>query len=196
MIASQKGHVAVVNYLIQKGAIVTERNNNGKTPLHIAAERGNVETVECIFKNLAKVSTEGDLCPKIAASNLFVTEVRKVSSAPHSSRCFRILYVGRAEAALAIASLNGHTNVVKYLIKKGADINVENSDGWTPLMMASYNGCLAVAKVLVEKHADISKVNKKLETAVHIAAKSGKISIVRLLIESGGNADAKDNEGV
>lgn len=29
MIASQKGHVAVVNYLIQKGAIVTERNNNG-----------------------------------------------------------------------------------------------------------------------------------------------------------------------
>ena len=31
---------------------------------------------------------------------------------------------------------------------------------------------------------------------MHIAAKSGKISIVRLLIESGGNADAKDNEGV
>jgi hypothetical protein len=44
-----------------------------------------------------------------------------------------------------------HLEVVKFLLEKGADFNMVNNYGWTPLHAASDNGHLEVVKLLLEK---------------------------------------------
>lgn len=48
----------------------------------------------------------------------------------------------------------GQTDVVKYLISKGADINAPDKHGLTPLMSACYEGHTSCVKILLEMGAD------------------------------------------
>ncbi len=36
------------------------------------------------------------------------------------------------------ASLHGHSQIAEYLISKGADVNIQNHDGYTPLMNGNF----------------------------------------------------------
>ena len=48
--ASWKGHVEVVNRLIQAGGEVnTQRSSDGRTPLHRASEEGHVEVITTLL---------------------------------------------------------------------------------------------------------------------------------------------------
>jgi len=53
--------------------------------------------------------------------------------------------------ALMGASKNGKLEVVKYLIDKGADINIKDNYGDTALDFASRNGHLEIAKYFIKK---------------------------------------------
>ena len=46
------------------------------------------------------------------------------------------------------ASVNGHLDVVRYLICNGADVNIKNNNGETALDLAEKNGCEEVAEFL------------------------------------------------
>ena len=41
-------------------------------------------------------------------------------------------------------------------MNKGADINVRDSSGWTPLMKVAYDGRLAIVKVLLSRGVDVN----------------------------------------
>jgi ankyrin repeat protein len=53
-----------------------------------------------------------------------------------------------------LASLNGHTDVVKLLLDRGAKIDLQRSDGATALIVAAQNGHEEVIKILLERGAD------------------------------------------
>ena len=46
----QNGHDEVVRVLLEKGADFNAKNIDGATPLHLAAENGHGEAVECCWK--------------------------------------------------------------------------------------------------------------------------------------------------
>jgi len=45
---------------------------------------------------------------------------------------------------------------IEGLLRAGADVNIANKLGTTPLMLASYLGVRDMVRVLVEKHASIN----------------------------------------
>ncbi|MDD9901082.1 MAG: ankyrin repeat domain-containing protein [Alphaproteobacteria bacterium] len=59
-----------------------------------------------------------------------------------------------ASAALCTASFNGRENIVEFLLKHGADVNVRNEVNCTPIMCASEQSRYAVAETLMEAGAD------------------------------------------
>ena len=84
---------------------------------------------------------------------------------------------------------------VECLVKLGADIEVKDPKGMTPLHLAVVNGKFEVVKILVhvanmEAKSDITKM-----TPLHYAVRNGHSVIVLFLIEKGAPIDAKDANG-
>jgi len=78
-------------------------------------------------------------------------------------------------ASLCRASENGHLEVVKLLVEKGADIHADNDYS---LKWASGNGHLEVVKLLVEKGANIHANN---DCAFQLASIYGHLEVVKFL---------------
>ena len=50
--------------------------------------------------------------------------------------------------ALTAAAQKGHTNIVKLLLKSGADADIEDKDGETAFTLAAQNGYTKIVKLL------------------------------------------------
>ena len=79
----------------------------------------------------------------------------------------------------------GDFTEVKKLIEAGADVNAQNNEGWTVLMLASYFGHPEVAKLLVESGADVNAQNNEGVTALILALEGGHPEVAQLLMEAG-----------
>ena len=58
-------------------------------------------------------------------------------------------------SALMMAAARGYTEIVKELIKAGADVDFEWNNGVTSLMLAATNGHIEVVKELIKAGADV-----------------------------------------
>ena len=62
----------------------------------------------------------------------------------------------RGITALYAAAINGHNDIVEFLLSQGADIDVRLNDGETPLMAAVWNGQVETVALLISKGADVN----------------------------------------
>ena len=67
---------------------------------------------------------------------------------------------------------------------RGADVNVKNSDGWTPLIKAASANLPDVARVLLKHGADLDVADRLDRTAWMYASMSGREEIAALLNEA------------
>src|SRR5260370_33214985 len=79
------------------------------------------------------------------------------------------------------AAVRGHTDTVRTLLEKGADVNAKSKAGRTALMSASDLGQLDTVRVLLEQGADVDAKGKKGGTALRGAGKDKYSSTVALL---------------
>ena len=84
------------------------------------------------------------------------------------------------------AAYGGHTDVVKFLIKKGEDIN-------TALISAALGGQIDLVQLLIEKNANVNAAYEEGSTPLIFAAMSGHTNVVRLLIDNGADVKAERN---
>jgi len=56
-----------------------------------------------------------------------------------------------------IAANNGHERAVELLLQRGAEVDLQDSDGWTALMCAADNGHERVVELLLRRGAKINK---------------------------------------
>ncbi len=101
----------------------------------------------------------------------------------------------RQMSMLAFAAMHGSVNGVKELLGVGAEPDVADSAGITPLMLASAKGDAAIVKALLEAKARVEIRNKWGQTALMMAAQAGESDVVTLLLSAGANAKAVDEEG-
>jgi ankyrin repeat protein len=74
---------------------------------------------------------------------------------------------------------------IHELIKSGADVNVKNKYGVTPLFMASEKGLAEIVKLLLETKADVNTSDKTNgATPLLVASANGYIEIVKYLLEA------------
>jgi ankyrin repeat protein len=88
---------------------------------------------------------------------------------------------------LIIAAKYGHTDVVKTLLAKGADINMKDrySHDRTALILAVDNGHINTVEALLAKGADLKAKDEFGETALMCAERCGHMDIARILKDAG-----------
>lgn len=78
--------------------------------------------------------------------------------------------MGPNSGALHCAAFNGHANIVKALLEKGANPNVADHQSFYPLHLAASKKHLAIVRELIAYGADLNVVTNSLGTVLHIAA--------------------------
>ncbi len=94
---------------------------------------------------------------------------------------------------------NGRTDLVRDLVRQGADVDVRGMAGkntpyptkeWTPLLVASHKGYTKIAAILLENGADMNAQNYGTRLPLHLAAEKGHVEIVKMLISKGADVNA------
>jgi len=111
---------------------------------------------------------------------------------------FCVIYTtGCKERSLHKAIDNHNLKRVNQLIRNGADINVRNSDGETPLHKAALVARADIAKVLIDNGADIDAKTHHKFTPLHQAAMNSQwaAAVAELLIYEGADIHARTSDG-
>ena len=97
------------------------------------------------------------------------------------------------QTALLAAVQNNRTNIVKLLIKRGADLN--GVDG-AALTLAADQGSLDIARLLLRKGANPENKDGAGETALVKSIDRGNTNMLRLLLEKGASPDDRNGNGM
>ncbi|KAG0301831.1 Glycerophosphocholine phosphodiesterase [Dissophora globulifera] len=99
---------------------------------------------------------------------------------------------------LSIACRMGHVDVAKLLISYGANLDTQDEDGESCLIIASKSGHIECAKLLIAGRGEGKGANLELReryygwTALHLAAIENHPAIVKILLDAGANANVFD----
>jgi len=99
------------------------------------------------------------------------------------------------ETALHIVTQRRDAVWLRFLLAKGANPNIADKNGTTPLQLASQLGFTEGVEVLAEGGADVDVPDSTGETPLIAAVHRRDSGLVRLLIDKGANADRADNSG-
>ena len=96
--------------------------------------------------------------------------------------------------------MDGNVDAVRSWVASGADINVVDELGITPLMEASRCHRAECVAEMLRLGADARRVNNYGSTALHWVARRGRdggggAEVVRLLVAAGCDAAVRDNDG-
>lgn len=84
---------------------------------------------------------------------------------------------------------------LRHLIELGANLEVVDADGCTPLICANINGQDSMVRMLLESAANVHKAGMRNRTALHWAASNGKTELCVLMMNAGADPHAVDAEG-
>ena len=82
---------------------------------------------------------------------------------------------------------------MRLLLKEhGADVNIQDTNHLTPLLLASSVGPTETARLLIEHEANVNEKNENHWMPLHLASSRGSAKIMQLLIEHGVDVNAND----
>uniref|UniRef100_A0A3B4ZMU4 Kinase D-interacting substrate of 220 kDa n=1 Tax=Stegastes partitus TaxID=144197 RepID=A0A3B4ZMU4_9TELE len=91
------------------------------------------------------------------------------------------------QTPLMLAAEQGSLEIVQELIRRGANVNLDDVDCWSALISAAKEGHVDVVKELLENSAYIEHRDMGGWTALMWAAYKGRVEVTQLLLEHGAN---------
>ena len=170
--------------LINRGVDINTVDKAGNSLITQAVVRDMPELVDFLIKRRARLNVRnrnGETALSMAAFTGQMNYVQRLVEAGAEVDFY-------GWAPLLYAAYNGHTAIVEYLLKRGADINAKTENGLTALFFAARFGHIEIIKVLLKNEADPTVVSENMETAVDWALKSENTDIADLLRAAGGRS--------
>lgn len=97
----------------------------------------------------------------------------------------------KGTTCLWIASCNKHIDIVYELLTMGADPNICNFKGDSPLIPCCQKGSLNIVEILLEAGADIDVYNKNRDNPILICCRTGQAKILEFLFNKSGEINTK-----
>jgi ankyrin repeat protein len=192
--AVQRGRLDMVEALLGAGADVRAAEVPNEVPLVVTAmEAKNRALVARLVTAGVRldVTNHYDVTPLGFAAEEGWTEIIPLLAARGVSIDAR----SNSMTALEHAISGDRVDAARALIAAGADVNLGNGGGYTPLMFAAGDGKIALVKLLLAAHAAVDARNDVGATALWLAAMRGRVDVVKLLVAAGADTHATNKYG-
>lgn len=190
--AVRNGHVRVVERLIDAGADLTHKTENGLTALHIAAEEGDVSMIKLLVKY-------GAADMHVTAEETGQTPLHVAAYNGRLDAMAALILLGadpektdkQGRTALGQAAWRGRSACVRYLMQMGAEPNTsKKSVNYSPLGEAIFYGHRDLAnEMLGSTKVDVNHHNKNGISPLHIAVMQNETALVEKLIKRGADVN-------
>lgn len=227
MLAAARGDADLIRLLLDAGVDPDAANSEGETALMVVARTGSVDAAGLLLRRGADVHAREDwggqtaLMWAAAQSQPEMIRVLVKAGARVDERATvrdwqrRVTAEGRPKdmyrgglTPLLFAAREGCTPCVDELLEAGADIDLDDPDGVTALVMALLNRHWDTARHLIEAGADVNLWDIYGQTPLYVAVdmntlpigrrveipsmdRATGVDIVRLLLEQGANPNAQ-----
>ena len=165
------GPEKLATLLLTRGANVKVKDNQGRMPLHAAAELRCFQTARLLVENGAETD------PRDANG---ATPLYWAAQDP-DPRLFDLLIPlgadihivdNAGQTLLHVAAAQGAASTVRYLISQGLDMNVLDNSGMAPIHHAANNGQYEAVQALTKAGADVHLQATNGQTALRLAKDS------------------------
>ncbi|MBW1655553.1 ankyrin repeat domain-containing protein [Flavobacterium quisquiliarum] len=193
-IASDKD-LKAAEYFATKGMSLKDVDSEGNTAFTYAARSGNIPLLK---KLLEKGIKPTDTALLIAAQGSrretnpietykYLVEEVKIKPTAQNKTGQNVLHI--------LAGKPNQTEIIKYFLDKGVDVNKADKEGNTPIMAAASARETAVLELFLSKAKNINVQNLKGESALTYAVRNGSPEAVSLLLAKGADVNVKDKDG-
>lgn len=202
-VACEKGHIAVVERLIRAGAAIELEDDpdRGSPGLAWAVATDSLAIVTLLLENGANPNSLGTeyrenvtvLAQACMRGNAGVVSAL-IEAGADVHRTSR--FAGYDEPPFHTAASRCNVDVIRVLLKHGANVNDQTSEGFTALHKAARGGCAGCVQVLLEEgRADYSRRLINGSQPIHYAAQWNNSDCMKVLVEAGADINSRNKSG-
>ncbi|CAI8050981.1 Putative ankyrin repeat protein MM_0045 [Geodia barretti] len=198
IIAVQRRKPVTLRELVRAGSDLNLQNQEGLTPLMIAARSGRTDITNVLLEGKhidldiqEKRTGWSALHFSVERGDSATTEaLLKAGANPH-------LKDKNGDTAVIMAVKRHEPATLRELVRAGSDLNLQNQEGLTPLMIAARSGRTDITNILLEgEHINLDIQEKRTgQSALHFSAEEGDSATTEALLKAGANPHLKDKNG-
>jgi ankyrin repeat protein len=174
--------------LTQNPALAKGRTSHQVSPLMLSCYYKKPEVTSLLLKYLDEINLfEASAAGKFdVVANLVYTHPEAIN-----------FYAEDGFTPLGLACYFGQYEIARYLVLKGADVNLPSNNGFSvyPLHSAVAGDFTQIARMLIENNAQVNVKQQAGVTALHSAAQNGNIDLLILLLEHGADVNIRMEGG-
>ncbi|KAI0184788.1 ankyrin repeat-containing domain protein [Xylaria flabelliformis] len=185
MVALEAGNIEVSRYLFSKAVSLSGTSNISPGLLHRAAFGANLDLIKMVIEAGADVN---EIDPRTGETPLYT----HLTGSPSIPIVQYLVDTCKADINLASGDLRypiiqacslSNLEIIRFLVEAGADVNVKDCAGRSPVHLFYYTGSNEV-DILVDHGADLEATDKLGRTPLHYAAAVGDEKDVEELLKS------------
>jgi hypothetical protein len=189
---ASRGYAKRMEAMIQAGINLDLSGEDGNTALHLAASAGHVAVVKLLLAQGAIANTrdaEGKTAMRRAVENGHHSVLRTIVSHSPNSETLDAKFDRMGNVTLHYAVDYGDEDSILLLLRSGANPNVQNRFGQTPLHLAAWGRNLIVLRYLLDAEVELDIEDFWGGTALEVAVSSpinttDKAAAIRMCLEA------------
>ncbi|MFD2147343.1 ankyrin repeat domain-containing protein [Mucilaginibacter antarcticus] len=179
---------ALDELLAQNPALATQTTTHNVSPLMLSCYYKKPEVSNVLLKYVGDINLF-----EAAAVGKFDMVAHLIFNHPDDVNN----YAADGFTPLGLACYFGQFEVARYLVLKGADVNLPSDNGFNvfPLHSAAAGNYTDIARMLIDKGAQVNIKQQAGVTPLHSAAQNGNLELLILLLERGADVNVRMEGG-